>query len=640
MKLEDIMDCVDRTCVLCIKPHYKVVIIMANLVTITFLPTYEQIRVPIGTSLLEAANEAGVQINAVCGGKGSCGKCRAKLLKGSLSEVSSSEKRLFSQQQLQEGFILLCQKSVLEDTEIENLANLLPNEAYTPAKGNLLDLTFEVDTPVSKVFHQLTVPSIEDQVADLDRILNEHSSLIKVDFELIKEIPSLLRRANYRVTSVVVNNDLIALEEGDTTAELYGIAFDIGTTSVAGYLVNMIDGKVLASASATNRQGIHGADVISRIAYTNENKEGGLTRLQTLVSETLDDVVVKLLQRTGVSKERVYTITLIGNTVMSHLLMAVSPIGMATAPFIPGFARSLSGCVRNLGLKCLVGSTRFVLLPNIAGYVGSDTVGVILATQLDRLAGTWLAVDIGTNGEIALASGSRLLTCSTAAGPAFEGASISQGMRAEPGAIVKVDIDEDVHLEVVGNVEPLGICGSGLIDAVAELLRLGVIRSNGRIRNPEECPALLSDAVKNRIRQTEKNPKFVLYDGKQHEVAITQKDISELQLGKGAVRAGIELLMKELDIEAHQLDGILVAGAFGSNLRPESVKGIGLFPNIRLSKIIPVGNAAGTGAIMALLSKTQLQKANDLPKRVEHVELSLNKGFSQSFAKAISFQER
>jgi len=634
------MDYVYRARVLCIKPQYKVVIIIADLVTVTFLPTDKQIRIPIGMSLLEAANEAGVQINAVCGGKGSCGKCRAKLLKGSLSEVSSAEKRLFSRQQLQEGLILLCQRNVLEDTEIENLANLLPNETYTPAKGNLLDLTFEVDTPVSKTFHQLTVPSIEDQVADLDRVLNEHSSLIKVDFELLKEIPSLLRKANYRVTSVVVNNDLIALEEGDTTVELYGIAFDIGTTSVAGYLVNMIDGKVIASASATNRQGIHGADVISRIAYTNENKEGGLTRLQKLVVETLDEVVVKLLQRTGVSKERVYTITLIGNTVMSHLLMGVSPIGMATAPFIPGFARSLSGCVRDLGLKILVGSTRFVLLPNIAGYVGSDTVGVILATQLDRLVGTWLAVDIGTNGEIALASGSRLLTCSTAAGPAFEGACISQGMRAEPGAIVKVDIDEDVHLEVVGNVEPLGICGSGLIDAVAELLRLGVIRSNGRIRNPEECPVQLSDAVKNRIRRTEKNSKFVLYTGQQHEVAITQKDISELQLGKGAVRAGIELLMKELDIEAHQLDGILVAGAFGSNLRPESVRGIGLFPSIELNRIKPVGNAAGTGAIMALLSKKQLQAANDLPKRVEHVELSLNKGFSQSFAKAISFQER
>ena len=361
---------------------------MDDLITVTFLPAGEKIQVPIGTRLMDAANEAGVQINAVCGGKGSCGKCRAKLLKGSLSEVSFAEKGLFSPQQLQEGLILLCQRNLMEDTEIENLAQLIPNKAYTPLKGNFLELTFEVDAPVSKTYHQLTPPSIEDQIADLDRILNERPSLLNIDLALLKKIPSILREAQYCVTSVVVNKDLIALEKGDTTAELYGIAFDIGTTSVAGYLVNMIDGKVLASTSATNRQRVHGADVISRITYTNENKEGGLTRLQKLVVETLDEVVIKLLQLTGVSKDKVYAITLIGNTVMSHLLMAVSPLGVASAPFIPAFARSLSGSVRDLGLKSLLESTRFVLLPNIAGYVGSDTVGVILATQLDRLTGT------------------------------------------------------------------------------------------------------------------------------------------------------------------------------------------------------------------------------------------------------------
>ena len=613
---------------------------MADLVTVTFLPSGEKIQVPIGTRLMEAANSAFVQINAVCGGRGSCGKCRAKLLKGLLSDVSFAEKELFSSQQLQEGLILLCQRIVLEDTTIEILAHLIPNIAYSPVKGNFLDLTFEVDIPVSKIYHQLTIPSIEDQIADLDRILNERSGLLNIELALVKKIPGILREANYNVTSVVVNKDLIALEKGDTTAELYGIAFDIGTTSVAGYLVNMLDGKVLASTSATNRQKVHGADVISRITYTTDNKEGGLTRLQKLVVETLDEVVLKLLQQTGVSKDRVYAITLIGNTVMSHLLMAVSPLGVASAPFVPGFARSLSGSVGDLGLKNLLESTRFVLLPNIAGYLGSDTVGVILATQLNRLTGKWLAVDIGTNGEIALASGGRVVTCSTAAGPAFEGACISQGMRAEPGAIVKVDINKDVQLEVIGKVKPQGICGSGLIDAVAELVRLGIIRANGRIKSPEECSDHLPEAVKNRIRPSEKGFKFVLSSDHDNEVAITQKDISELQLGKGAVRAGIEILMEEINIEAHQLNGILVAGAFGSNLRPESVKGIGLFPDIELSKIKPVGNAAGTGAIMALLSKKQLLLANELPKHVEHIELSLHSGFSRKFAKAISFVEK
>jgi len=610
---------------------------MSELVTVSFSPSDKQIDILVGTSAMDAAIKAGVQVNAVCAGKGSCGKCHARLLKGSLSEISPVERALFSPQQLHEKFILLCQRKILGDSELEILAPSVP-DSYSPVKGDFSDLAFEVDCPISKTFYQLTLPSIADQRADLDRVLSELSSPVTVEISLVNKIPDLLRKADYCVTSVVVNNALIDVEEGDTSLELYGIAFDIGTTSIAGYLVNLLDGRVLASTSATNRQGIHGADVISRITFTRETREG-LIRLQKLVVETLDDVVLKLLRQSGVAQDRVYLVTLIGNTVMSHLLLGISPIGVASAPFVPAFTSGLNGSVREFGLKTLPGRTRFVLLPNIAGYVGSDTVGVMLATQMDRLKGTWLAVDIGTNGEIVLASEGRILTCSTAAGPAFEGACISQGMRAELGAIFKVDITEDVCLSVIGEVEPQGICGSGLIDAVAEMVRLGILKTNGRIKSQDECPGHLAEAVKSRIRQTEKGLKFVLSTGL-NEVAITQQDISELQLGKGAVRAGIDLLMEELNLKADQLDGILVAGAFGSNLRTESAQGIGMFPELDLRRIKPVGNAAGTGGIIALLSKQQLQLANELSKRVEHLELSLHPGFSRKFAKSISFKVR
>ncbi len=607
---------------------------MADEFTATFLPSGAQVRVPAGTSLLEAAHQAGIQVNAVCGGKGSCGKCRARLREGMPSEVSPVERDFISQEQQQQGVLLLCQRKMVGDITLEVLSPAVPSRAYTPAKGKI-DQRFDVDPLVLKSYHELTPPTIEDQTADLDRVLKELPGQVKVGINLVSQIPVLLREANYQVTAVVVDQELIALERGDTCGEMYGIAFDIGTTSVAGYLVNLRDGQVAASTSAGNRQRVHGADVISRITYAKEN-EGGLARLKQLVAETLDEISAKLVQQAGVSADRVYFLTLIGNTVMSHLLLGASPIGVASAPFIPAFARGLSGSAQELGLKNLPACSRFALLPNVAGYVGSDTVGVILATQIYQLPGTWLAVDIGTNGEIALASAGRVLTCSTAAGPAFEGASISQGMRAEPGAIFKVDIDEDVRLEVVGGAVAQGICGSGLIDAVSEMVRLGILRANGRIKHPEECPAELSPAVKDRIKLGEKGLKFVLAEGST-EVCITQKDISELQLGKGAVRAGIEILMEELDVKAGQFDGILVAGAFGSNLRPESVKGIGMFPEIELKRIKPVGNAAGTGAIMALLARQQLQLAADLPQRVEHVELSLHSGFTRKFAQAISF---
>lgn len=245
--------------------------------------------------------------------------------------------------------------------------------------------------------------------------------------------------------------------------------------------MNLVNGQVIGTASATNRQRTHGADVISRITYAAEH-EDGKARLQQLVLETIDSLVVKLLTESGLGPDKIYSLVFIGNTVMSHLLLGVSTTGVASSPFIPAFSRGLQGSVRELGLHSLPPYTRFSLLPNVAGYVGSDTVGVMLATNMVDLPGTWLAVDIGTNGEIILSSGGRLVTCSTAAGPAFEGASISQGMRAEPGAICRVDLDTDVQLKVLGESAAQGICGSGLIDCVSEMLRLKMLRPNGRIK--------------------------------------------------------------------------------------------------------------------------------------------------------------
>lgn len=603
-------------------------------IKVTIMPLGIEVKATRGEKLINIAYGQGLDVNALCGGKGTCGKCRARVVEGGISEYTENEKKLLSEEEMQQGIILLCQQEATGDLtiELDGLSN--GQKEFVPDKGAYAENITGNNPIVAKTFHQLTFPTVNDQISDLNRIIGDVPGKVALDLRLLSRVPVILRDGEYRVTSAIFNDTIIALEAGNTTSQLYGIAFDIGTTSVAGYLVDLHSCKVLKTAFAANKQRVHGADVISRINYTIENPNG-LSEMKELVINTLDEIISKLLAGSGIPPEHIYIITLVGNTVMSHLLLGVNPLGIAFSPFVPVFAESITAAVDFLGLKTLLPAARFILLPNIAGYVGSDTVGVMLATKIYELSGNWLAVDIGTNGEVVLAAENRLLTCSTAAGPAFEGASISQGMRAEPGAIYKVAINDDVDIAVVGDQEPRGICGSGLVDAVSELVRLGVVRKNGRINSPKDCPMELPEKVRNRIKTRGNGLNtFVLVEGK-NEVAITQKDISELQLAKGAIRAGVEILLDEAGIA--ELDGILLAGAFGSHLRPESLKGIGMLPDIDVTRIRPVGNAAGSGAIMALQSKEQLQIACDLPKRTEHIELSLHKKFQRQFVRGMSF---
>ena len=433
-----------------------------------------------------------------------------------------------------------------------------------------------------------------------------------------------------------MDDELIGIEAGDTSREAYGIAFDIGTTTVAGYLVDLGRGKVLRTASAANRQGRHGADVISRISHAKAKKDG-LHELQSLVVETVQSIIGRLLDHARVPAERIYALAFTGNTVMMHFLLGTTPENIALAPFVPAFTSTINGRASQLGLRGLPSYTRFITLPNIAGYVGADTVSVMVATRIHKRLGNWLAIDIGTNGEVILSSDGRLLTCSTAAGPAFEGGCISQGMRAVQGAVYNVDFSSDPICSVVGGGEARGLCGSGLLDAIYEMARTGILHRSGRILSQAECPGGLPRSLRERIEKKESGLRFVLVRG-ETEVAVTQKDIREVQLAKGAMRAGIEILLKEAGISGSDLNGILLAGAFGSNLRPESIVGIGLLPPLPIELITPVGNAAGTGAVMALLSKEDLELASTLAARTEHVELSLSRDFQRIFIRSMDFE--
>jgi uncharacterized 2Fe-2S/4Fe-4S cluster protein (DUF4445 family) len=607
-------------------------------VNVIFKPSEKEARIPWGTLLSGAAREAGIAVDSSCGGRGKCGKCRARFLDGRVSEPTEPERRVFSSQEMHEKNILLCQRKALGDCILELDPEEALRERLAPSKGRLLDTPLEVDAYLCKAYRELPPATTEDQRADLERILQALGTPASADLDVLPGMPQTLRGAGYRVTLVRFRGELIGIEAGDTTGEAYGIAFDIGTTTVAGYLVDLARGRVIGAASAANKQAVHGADVVSRMTYAMAEKQG-LREMQSLAVDTVEGIVQELLAQYQVPSRRVYCLAFTGNTVMNHFLLGISPQNIALSPFIPVFTSSLTGRIGRLGLKNLSPEARFVVLPNIAGYVGADTVSVMVATRIHERPGHWLAIDIGTNGELALSSGGRLLTCSTAAGPAFEGGCISQGMCAIAGAVSRVDFSEDVHLSAVGDARPRGVCGSGLVDAVSEMLRVGILHRSGRILPREECPEGLPPSLRARVEKTESGTRYVLARGRR-EVAITQKDIRELQLAKGAIRAGIEILLKEAGLAASQLDGILLAGAFGSNLRPESLKGIGLLPPVPLERIQPVGNAAATGAIMGLLSQKQLELASHLADRAEHVELSLRKDFQKAFVTAMDFGPR
>lgn len=576
-------------------------------------------------------------MEGTCGGKGTCGKCRVRIQKGDRGEFTAAEKKHLSPAERDRGMALACQCCGQGDLEI-----YLPTvRADLSRKTKKQKKKVVVATDLEKIYLELAKPSTRDQRSDERRLLDALGEKVTgpLQVELMRRLPSLLRKAQFKVTAVVAHGEILAVEAGDTTGELYGIAFDIGTTTVVGSLVDFSSGQVLATSSWTNEQNVYGADVISRIQYTVDNPDG-LSRLQQVVVEVLNKITGQLVAASGIEAQNIYQVTAVANTTMSHLLLGMPPENLAPSPFVPVFQSQVTLAARELGLRINPGGQTLVL-PNVAGYVGSDTVGVMLAASMDQKQKPTLAIDIGTNGEIVLARGEKLFACSTAAGPAFEGAQIRCGMRAAAGAIEAVRIGEEVELDVIGNVPATGICGSGLIDAIAEMLKAGIIDNTGRIVAAEELQGKLSEELVRRVRMTEDGWEFVLSYGEsgENDVVLTQKDVRELQLAKGAIRAGAEILLQDAGIAAGELDKVLLAGAFGNYIKKESALKIGLLPQVTIEKVRSIGNAAGDGSLLALASVEQRERAQRLARSVKHIELSTRQEFMEAFMSAMYFSE-
>ena len=593
-----------------------------------------RIQAEPGRGLMDCLLEAGIMQSTECAGRGVCEKCAVGVRSGTLESVSGGD---FSQELRPDGKVLACQCLLTtEDIVIEVFCEQddIKRKVCLP---NLQEERQFLDTLVEKKFIQMTQPTLRDQASDLDRVLAQVGKNKKVPRSLLRNLSEILRKSNFTVTATLIDDELIAVEPGDTHMHSYGFILDIGTTTIAIYLVDLNSGDVLDADGKANPQRAFGADVLSRISAASEG--GLLEKLQAVTLEAISESMRGLLKEQGIVEGNVYSVVAVGNTPMSHLFLGIDPINLAVAPFIPCFRTRVTMKGGELGLPMHPEGVVH-LLPNISGYVGSDALGVAMATRMWEQKGYSLAVDIGTNGEILLACKGWVLACSAAAGPAFEGAHIHNGMRAGDGAVEAVRFEDDgIRLEVIGKTAPQGICGSGLIDAVAELLRVGLLDVRGRLVD-ETAPAF-AQPLGTRLRIRDGMREFVLaFSGEhknEHEIVITQKDIRELQLAKAAIAAGIAILMQEMKIEASQIDRVFLAGAFGNYLDRENAVALGMFPGIPTDKIIPVGNAAAEGAGLCLLSAAHRKTADRIAQFVKPIELSTRTDFNAQFVREIGF---
>ena len=596
---------------------------------VTYQPFDRTTRVPPGTTLFSAAHWIGLPIDSTCGGRGTCGKCKVRVLEGA-SEVSPADHRLLRKDEVENGWRLSCQARIYEDITCEVPQLLRVPKAATMGLSRLVI----IDPNVRKVYLELTEPDLHDQRSDVTRLreaLTAEGHDMSASVPVLRTLPKALREAGFKVTAVLAGEHLVAVEPGDTTEECFGVAFDVGTTTLVGTLMNLRTGMAAAVRSTLNGQAPYGADVISRISHA-MNGADSIEELKTAVVATMNGILDELYGEAGITPERTYEAVVVGNVTMLHLLLGIDPTPISMMPFTPAFMDALSVPAREVGLR--IHPAGYVqTLPAIGAYVGADIVSGVLATNIAREDKLRVFVDVGTNGEIVIGNSRRTLATAAPAGPAFEGSQIKCGMRATDGAIEGVQLGEGVELQVIGgDVAPLGLCGSGLVDAVAQLLNVGLLDHSGRMRSAADVP---DHPLADRLIEVDGVRAFLLAEG----VYLSQRDVRELQFAKGSIATGIKILMNILGVAAGDLDEVYLGGSFGSYLNPESAKIIGLVPDVDVDKIVAVGNSAGEGAKIALLSYRERQVAFELPSRIEYIELSGRSDFNDAFVEVLRFPD-
>jgi len=570
-------------------------------------------------TVLEIIQKSDAELIAPCGGMKKCGKCLVKTILAK-QPPGKEEKRLLGSKKINSGFRLACFIKAEDGMIVEIPKQFAKNKILT--NSNLEIDSFRPAIGIKKI--KTEVPNLDRQVSDFSNILqNSNMKIDKNNLPLLKDITDALSSSENEPT-IISYYDIIKGIEHKENGHFYGVAVDIGTTTMAAYLYNLDNGDYTGVVSELNNQKQFGADVISRINYA-ETEKDGLARLNKVLVNQLNEMIDKLCENYKLKNDDIYMITLAGNTTMMHFLMGLDPVNIGKLPFIPVSTEMHDFPATDLGIN-INKFGQALCLPSLSAYIGADIIAGLLACDLESKDDISLLIDIGTNGEIVLGNKDRMISCSTAAGPAFEGANIRYGIGGISGAIDSITIEKDsVKFTTIDNAEPIGICGSGIVDGVAQLLQNDVIEETGRFYDDDEI--ITSPELAERIFEFEGMKAFKLTD----EICITQKDVREIQNAKAAIAAGISTLIKKYHIKAIDVKRIYLAGGFGNYINIESAMAIGLLPRLDPKNVIASGNTAGAGACMCLLSHKYIEFANEIKKRIEYIELSADPGFTNEY---------
>ena len=609
-------------------------------VYIDFEPVGRRGQCPAGSTLLDCARQLGVDLVNLCGGTGSCGRCRVQILAGQISKPSGTESGLLNPGELAAGYRLACQAVPLGNCKVR----VPPESLSTPQRTQVEGIETPVPPEPLVITYPVEIPrpSLDDLRADDERLLealaSHDAAASTIDLAVLRQISPQIRENDWIARLAVRGQEIVAVLPSGS--QPMGLAIDLGTTKIAGYLVDLETGTTLASRGMMNPQIAYGEDVIARLAFTRESPARA-AQMQDLIVDALNEMASELCAAVeaepAVTTAAIADVVVVGNTAMHHLFLRL-PVGqLARAPYLPAVSGALDIKARDLGIQIAPGG-HVHLLPNIAGYVGADHVAMLLATGMNQVGGVVLALDIGTNTEVCLANHGQLTSLSCASGPAFEGAHIRHGMRAANGAIEHLRlVDNQVEIQTIGDAPPSGLCGSGILDALAQLYQHGIVDTRGRMG---DHPRVRDDAgVREFVLVTageRPDTPSSSVDGQGRPViTFTQKDVREVQLAKGAMRTGIQVLLETNGLSARDIDQVIIAGAFGTYIDVASAISIGMLPPLPLDRFRQVGNAAGTGARLALISATKRAEAQALAQQVSYVELATVPGFSRTFARAM-----
>jgi uncharacterized 2Fe-2S/4Fe-4S cluster protein (DUF4445 family) len=605
---------------------------------VTFLPDEKKIDVDEGTTIAEAAQRADIYINNLCGGEGVCGECRVRILKGERKQPEEAE-AFFSEEEIDQGFVLACQTQILSDLEVEippesrlEEEQIMTREAAEEAEvqgGVSPELqpegTFYAIKPlVRKIFLELPPPTLEDNITDIERLSRELRRKIgwhsyDIPLHCLQNLSDILRNHDWKVTATVVKDKngyrIQKVDPGDTTNRIYGMALDVGTTTVVAQLVDLRTGKVLAVDGAHNMQSQYGEDVISRMIFA--CVKGCLHPVHEAVVRNINRLIESLTEKAGISREDITAIVAAGNTTMSHFLLALTPCTIRLEPYVPTADVYPQILASEIGIH-IHPQGILETIPSVASYVGGDIVAGIVACGISDDPEIQGLIDIGTNGEIAIGNNEWLVCCSASAGPSFEGGGTRCGMRATKGAIEKVEIQNgEVRYQTIGGAKPLGVCGSGLIDCIYELVKEGLIGSDGKFDRDREDPRLtFQDDI----------PQYIIAQAEETEtgepIVFTESDIDNLMKSKGSVFAAIKSLLDYIGLSFDQLKTFYVAGGFGNYLNIPKAIAIGLLPDIPVDRIRFIGNSSLTGARLALISEEAFERCINVSKSMTNIELS------------------